>query len=43
MYVCEWVRKKGEFGHICVFEKNEFEGLDVGDREDVWGDARGWG
>ena len=33
----------GEFvGRICVFEGNEFEVVDVGDREDVWGNVRGW-
>ena len=35
--------KKGEFGHICVVEKNGFEVLDVGVRGDVWRDVRGWG
>ena len=35
--------KNGEFGHICVFEKNGFEvststrGMDSGVRVDVWG------
>ena len=28
--------KNGESGHICVFEKNEFEVLVEGAREDVW-------
>ena len=35
--------KNSEFGHICVFEKNEFGVLDAGAREDVWRDDRGWG
>ena len=38
MYVCMYVKglgENGEFGHICVFEKNEFEVLDVGARGDV--------
>ena len=35
--------KNGAFGHIRVFEKNEFEVLDVGTREDVWGMTGGKG
>ena len=35
--------ENGEFGHICVFEKNEFEVLDVlvGTQEAVWGMPEG--